>query len=95
MERVITVCDVDLDVEYDATPYRHATWNDPAEGGEVEITGVCLEGNDVIQLLSDWTLKEIQTQLERIDHTAEAREERACAAESYAESRRDDELTGM
>ena len=91
MERTIEVCEVDLTVTYDYSPYIAATRFDPQEGGEVEITGVTLDGTDVMQLLSDWTLEQIQDKLEQVDHASEAAEERACAQQEYWESRREDE----
>ena len=91
MNRIVEVLGVDLDVEYDYSPYIAATWDDPAEGGEVEITGITLDGTDVLQLLSDWTLEQIQDKLESIDHEGEAREERICAQQEYWASRREDE----
>ncbi len=35
--------DVEINVEYDATPYISATYWGPAEGGEIEIPAVTLE----------------------------------------------------
>jgi hypothetical protein len=33
------VVEFDVEIEYTITPYYPATWDDPAEGGEVEIQG--------------------------------------------------------
>lgn len=81
MIRTVTVLEVDLDVEFDATPYRPAVMylsngdpGYPAEGGEVEVTDVFLDGVSVVRLLSQWTMDQIQTKLEEIDFEREAAE---------------------
>ena len=77
--RTITVLDVDFEVEFNATPFEPCSWDSPASGGEVEVEGVYLDGNDVMGLLSQWALDQIQEQLEAIDHDGERREEAAIA----------------
>lgn len=89
MLRTVTVLEVDLEVEFTATPYRPATRWEPAEGGTVEVEDVFLNGTCVTKLLSDWTMQQIQDQLEAVDH---ASEEAACAAEARADAKRDEEL---
>ena len=48
--------DIVLDVEFTATPYIPATWDDPAEGGEIEVQDIYLEGLCVTQILAQWVL---------------------------------------
>lgn len=81
MLRTVTVLDVDLEVEFTATPYRPAVMylsngdpGYPAEGGEIEVTDVFLDDVSVVKLLSDWTMQQIQTKLEEIDFESEAAE---------------------
>lgn len=95
MLRTVTVLDVDLDVEFTATPYRPAVMylsngdpGYPAEGGEVEVVDVFLDGTLITPLLSDWTMKQIQTKLEEIDFESKAAE---MEADYEYERRRDEE----
>lgn len=81
MNRTVEILGVDLEVEFDHTPYRPAVMylsngdpGYPAEGGEVEVTDVFLDGTLITPLLSDWTMKQIQTKLEEIDFEREAAE---------------------
>lgn len=91
MQKIVTINDVDLDVEYTGTEYRPATWHDPAEGGEVEVKAVLLDGKDVTEMLADWVMDRIQTTLES-ELQDDLREERESAemdrAEALAEERR-------
>lgn len=86
MQRTITISDVELQVEYSATEYRPATFHEPAEGGEVEIEGVYLDGNEVGHMLADWVeariLEQLRSGIAEDQHQAEEDE-----AEAKAESR--------
>lgn len=96
MNRTVEILGVDLEVEFDHTPYRPAVMylrngdpGYPAEGGEIEVTDVFLNGTSVMELLSDWTMQQIQDQLEEIDFDQERADR---AGEDEAERRRDEEL---
>jgi hypothetical protein len=45
--------ELELNVEYDATPIISATYWQPAEGGEIEITAVFLDGKAIDPPLSN------------------------------------------
>ena len=60
MQTTHFINDVELTITYDATPYVAATWDDPAEGGETEITSITMEGNEVYDLLAPWVIKECE-----------------------------------
>lgn len=91
MQKTVTINDVDMDVEYSGTEYRPATWNDPAEGGEVEIEAVLLDGKDVTELLADWVLDRIREKLEE-ELQDDLREAKACAGEDRAEALREERM---
>jgi hypothetical protein len=84
--KTITINDVDLDVVYSATKFVPATFHDPAEGGEVEIEDVYLEGNELSGMLADWVMAEILDKLKDVlgDDERQAEED---AAEAKAEAR--------
>lgn len=97
MNRTVEILGVDLEVEFDHTPYRPAVMylrngdpGYPAEGGDIDVTDVFLAGTSVIDLLSDWTLQQIQSQLEAVDFDRERAEE---AVEFECERRRDEALS--
>lgn len=75
----ITVNDVVFDVEYNYSKYRPATYYYPPEEAEVEITAVLLDGSDVTELLSEWTINQIfekieaPTRQEELEEIAELR----------------------
>ena len=73
MLKTITVYEVDFEVEFNATPYVAATFYDPAEGGEVEIEGVYLNGTEVTDMLAQHVMDKIEMQL--IDWAAKAEDE--------------------
>lgn len=50
---VIDGDDVDVEVEYACTPFVTETYYQPAEGGEVFLISVILDGDDIINGLSD------------------------------------------
>lgn len=62
-----TVNDVDFSVEYNVTKYRPATLEEPAEYPEIQIYSVLLEGNEVTELLSEWTINQIIEQIDTAD----------------------------
>ncbi len=81
MNRTVEILGVDLEVEFDHTPYRPAVMylrngdpGYPAEGGDIEVTDVFLDGVSVVQLLSQWTMDQIKAKLEEIDFEREAAE---------------------
>ena len=88
MERSITICGTNMTVEFDWSPYQPATWDDPAEGGEVEILNVLIGDQEVTDLLDDKIVEMIQEHLEELIPAME-QEERMCAAESAWEAKRE------
>ena len=79
----VTVCDVDLLVAYDYTPYRAATHWQPAEGGDIEITGIHLDGHNVDGMLAEWVMEKIDQGID-----ADIAERRRQYAEDMAIARR-------
>lgn len=65
MSRTVSIWGVDYDVEFDCVPYTPATWDDPAEGGEVEVTGISLGGYEITDHLSERVRDLITRELER------------------------------
>lgn len=69
MRMTVEILNVDLEIEYDGTPfvpariYGHPDDAMPAEGGEATINAVYLDGTEVTELLSDWVLSKINEQL--------------------------------
>ena len=69
MRITVGVLGVDLEIEFDGTPfvpariYGHPDDAMPAEGGEATINAVYLDGTEVTELLSDWVLNKINEQL--------------------------------
>lgn len=51
--RTIDLFDVTFDIDYSATPYRAATFDSPAEGGDLEVEVIYIAGHDVTDILSD------------------------------------------
>lgn len=95
MLKTITVAGLDFEVEFDGLPFVPAKCYGPpedcypAEGGEAEILGICLNGVEVSDVLSDWALNQIQEQLTEYLCTDHEREAREAAAERRWEERRD------
>lgn len=87
----VVVGDLEFEVEFNATPIRHATFHEPAEGGEVEIEGIYFEGIEMMEYLHPNVVK-------RCEEVAEERasdcmyEEAACAGEDEAERRAEDAM---
>jgi hypothetical protein len=74
-------------VTYTATPFRPATFHDPASGGEVEVETICVSGHDLTDLVSEATRSAIHAYL--VDHVGEwSRDDADSAAEDAAEYRR-------
>ena len=87
----VVVGDLEFEVEFNATPYRAATWHEPAEGGEVEIEGISLEGFEMMEYLNEWVVSQCAKACnERASDCMY--EERACAGEDAAERRAEDAL---
>ena len=69
MRMTVEIFNVDLEIEYDGTPFVPARISGlpedcyPAEGGEADILAVFLDGTEVTELLSDWVLNKINEQL--------------------------------
>lgn len=69
MRMTVEVLGVDLQVDFDGTPfvpariYGHPDDAMPAEGGEADILAVYLDGTEVTELISDWVLNKINEQL--------------------------------
>ena len=81
--------DIVLDVEFTATPYIPATYDNPQEGGEVEVQGIYLEGLEVTDILSQWVLDKaegvagdsaVELMQERLDSAMEDEAEAKCSA---------------
>ncbi len=82
MRITVEVLGVDLEVEYDGTPFvpartfGHPDDAMPAEGGEATINAVYLDGTEVTELLSDWVLNKInETLVEYLCSSASSEEE--------------------
>ena len=77
----VTIFDVDLTVAYDYTPYRPATHWEPEEGGDIEITGIHLDGHNVDGMLAGWVHDQIDQAIDVdiADRRREAEENRAMA----------------
>ena len=91
--KIITVQGVDFEVEFDYTAYRAATFTNPAEGGEVDILAISIEGYELSALLHDSIVERIKYELETLIPQLEY-EEMICAAESREEERRERALIG-
>ena len=78
----VTIFDVDLLVAYDYTPYRPATFWHPAEGGDVEITGIHLDSKSVDGMLAEWVHDKINAAID-----VDIKERRKQAEEDRAEAR--------
>ena len=79
---------VEFDVEFDYTPYRAATYDSPAEGGDADILSVSIAGYEVSSLLSDWTIEHLRYEVEaQIPELLT--EETLAAAEAREDERRE------
>ena len=63
----ITYCDIEMQIEYEATPYRPAVYylsngdpGYPEEGGDFDIYEVIVGGANIISLIKDEDMDEIQ-----------------------------------
>ena len=63
-----TVNDVEFSVEYTNTKYIPATEFEPPEYPYIHILSIMLEGSEVTELLSEWTINKI---IEQIDPPSE------------------------
>ena len=77
----VTIFDVDLVVSYSYTPYRPATHWEPEEGGDVEISGIHLDGKNVDGMLAEWVHDKIDAAIDADikERRSEAEEYRAMA----------------
>lgn len=55
--------EIEVNVEFDATPIISATWFDPAEGGEVEITAVFVDGVAIQPPLTDDEMEKLTVEM--------------------------------
>ncbi len=55
------VNDVPLDVSFNRSKYRPATYDDPAEGGEIDDVTVTIEGWDVTEIINGNIMDNIVT----------------------------------
>lgn len=85
MKRIVTINDVDLTVYFSTTDFRAATFSQPADGGEIEIEAIYLEGNEISELLADAITEQIVDKLRQ-----EAAEMQREAEEGEAERRADE-----
>ena len=88
MERSITICGTDMTIEFDWSPYEPATWDSPAEGGEVEVLAIFIGDQEVTDLLDDKIVNMVREHLEALIPALE-QEEKMCAAESAWEAKRE------
>ncbi len=85
MERKVTVCCIDFDVEFEVFGRnRAATFYDPPEYEEVEVECICIEGWDVTNVLDRNVIDQIKNEL-YANLYVWAAEERDAALESRAE----------
>jgi len=56
----ITYCDIEMQIEYEATPYYPQTYEHPAEGGDFDINEVIVGGVNIISLISKDDMDKIQ-----------------------------------
>lgn len=77
----ITICDVDIAVSYDYTPYQPATHWNPAEGGDVEITAIHIGEDSIDGMLAEWVMDKISEGIDKniAEARREAEEDRAMA----------------
>jgi hypothetical protein len=93
MMKTVTVLGVDLECDVDVTMPRAGAYYEPPEPLEVEINAIMLDGKDVIDLLSEWTLDKVQELL--YESFSTYKEELAAeAAEMRREARRDEARFG-
>lgn len=71
MQTTLFLNDVALDIEYTATPgrrgcqyLRNGDPGYPDEPGEVEIESICIDGNEVTELLAQWVIDRCQAACE-------------------------------
>lgn len=89
MKRIVMINDVELTVYFSTTEFRAATFKRPADGGEIEIEGVYIDGNAVGEMLADWVNGRIVEQLR------EAAGEMKLEAQQAEAERRADEARDM
>lgn len=82
--RTIIVCGVSVTVDFDYTPYRAATFHDPAEGGDVDVNEIYIGGEEISGIVTEKFCDAVREKLEEELPAVEA-EERACAEEERAE----------
>ena len=82
MNTKIECCGITFEVFYTGTEYRPATYFEPAEGGELEMEEIFIEGVEVSEVISDSVLEMIRSKLE-----ASLDEDLQSAAEDAAEGR--------
>ena len=80
MQTHIECCGITFEVFYTGTKYRPATYFEPAEGGELEIEEIFIEGVEVSEVLSDSVLEMIKGKIE-----ASIADDQRSAAEDAAE----------
>ena len=97
--KTFTICDIDFEVEFGGTPYRPAYTSGapencyPAEGGECEVISVCIEGWDVTEVLSEFTMKLIEKACDDYISSGELEQDAAAAEADYLyEMRRDEAM---
>lgn len=64
MQRTVTVHDVDFDVVYEGTELVPATFDSPAEGGDVDIEEIYIGDQQVDHILPEAITKKIRLILE-------------------------------
>lgn len=84
--------EIEVEVEFDATPLIPATWDDPAEGGEIELSEVTVGGEPIDPPLTDAEAEKLETwcaeNLEYADF------DDGPDPDDLRDARRDDLLTG-
>lgn len=62
--RNVMICDVEFVVDFEFTKTVRATYDHPADGGEIEIEAICLDGHEVSEMLADWVTDRIKEKLQ-------------------------------
>jgi hypothetical protein len=86
LKKSFSADDIVLDVEFTATPYIPATYDDPAEGGEVEVQAIYLEGLEISGILAQWVL-DLAEEVAGDSATELMRDQRESDMEDEAEAR--------
>lgn len=62
--RTIIVCGVSVTVDFDYTPYRAATFYDPADGGDVDVNEIYIGGEEISGIVTEKFCDAVREKLE-------------------------------